>query len=384
MKIKVRPDDFIVEEVADIKINNSGKYFLYILEKVNWNTLDAIKQIAKVNKIPQSLLSYCGKKDRYAHTFQYITSTTRLSTEKINDNIKITYLGKTNENAVPSLIQKNKFTLKIRDISDEDIKKITQRIEEIKKYGFPNYFGDQRFGSYDKNFGFFGEKFLKAQYNGALKCLLCSIHSEDDKSTKDRKRLFFQNWGDFDKLKDFAKTKLEKNIFQILNEKPKGFLNAIHIYPTEEISMAFSAYQSYLWNNMLKKLLLNLGSNYKISIKEWLYPIYKTLPDDEFKNLKNLIIPTPGIKPFFSNDYTEKIYDEVLKEEGLYQARFSQRKYRKVIIKSFPHNAIVIPEDIIVLQEGEDELYKGKKFITLSFSLPKGSYATVLIKTLEV
>lgn len=384
MKIKVRANDFVVQEVADFKIKKEGNFFLYILEKVNWNTLDALKLIAKVNNIPISYLSYCGKKDRYAKTLQYITSKTNLKITTINENVKLTFIGTTDEIAKPSLIQKNNFRITIRNLKNEEVDKILKRIEEIKTFGFPNYFGEQRFGSFDKNLGFFAEKFLKAQYNGALKCLLCSIHSEDNREEKDRKKLFFNHWGDFQELKKIAKTNIEKKCFDLLINKPKGFLNAIHLYPEEEISMAFSAYQSYLWNNILKKIISELNYNKKIYIKGWAYPAYRVLKDNDLDKLKNLLIPVPGIKPVFHNEDIEKIYESVLNEEGLYQARFSMRKYRKVIPKSYLRQGIVIPENLTILHTGDDEIYENKKFMKIYFSLPKGSYATTLLKTLEL
>jgi tRNA pseudouridine13 synthase len=58
------------------------------------------------------------------------------------------------------------------------------------------------------------------------------------------------------------------------------------------------------------------------------------------------------------------------------------RKYRKVILKSFLRQAIVIPEDLKILEISNDDIYRDKKSITLSFTLPRGSFATVLLKNL--
>ncbi|MCX7769541.1 MAG: tRNA pseudouridine(13) synthase TruD [Proteobacteria bacterium] len=381
MKIKVRPEDFIVEEIANFKLTNKGKYYLYKLHKTGWNTIDALRKLAKNNNIAYKKISYCGKKDRYAKTVQFITIDRKIDKEKLNENVFLTFEGMTDFEAAPSNILGNRFCIKLRDIEDKKIDLIKQRVDKIREFGFPNYFGDQRFGSYDRNLGFFGEKLLKGHYNGALKCLLCSIHSEDSKEEKERKRFFFQNWGHFDKLLENAKREIERKIFSILKEKPKGYLEAIHEYPIEEISMGLSAYQSFLWNNMLSKFIEPIG-NLKIPIKGWLYPSYRELRIDDLKYLKDLELPTHGIKPGFVDKRVEDIYNMVLVEEGLYQERFSMRKYRKVIVKSFMRKAIIIPEDLKILSISNDDIYKGKKSITISFILPRGSFATVLIKHL--
>mgnify|MGYP003860473589 CR=1 FL=1 len=381
MKIKVKPEDFIVEEIGNFKAESRGKFYLYKLFKTGWNTLDAIRKIAKKNNLSFNNFRYCGKKDRYAKTAQFITIDKKIINEKPDENVYVIFQGMTNVEASPAQIMGNRFIIKIRDIPPEKIELLEDRINKIKKFGFPNYFGDQRFGSYDKNLGFFGEKILKGHYNGALKCLLCSIHSQDSKEEKERKRFFFENWGKFDKLEKAARTEIEKRIFKILKEKPKGFLSAIHEYPVEEISMALSAYQSYLWNNMLGRLIMEVGT-FKIPIKCWLYPSYRELTKESFDYLKNLEIPTHGIKPGFVDVKVEDVYNQVLVDEGLYQEKMSMRKYRKVILKSFLRQAIVIPDDLKILEISNDDIYRDKKSITLSFTLPRGSFATVLLKNL--
>lgn len=381
MKIKVKPEDFVVEEIANFKTSNKGKFYLYKLYKMGWNTIDALKNIAKKNNIPYKKISYCGKKDRYAKTIQFITIDRKVLNDKINENIYLAFQGMTDCEASPSQILGNKFIIKIREIDEKKVDSIKDRIEKLMYFGFPNYFGDQRFGSFDPNLGFFGEKLLKGHYNGALKCLLCSIHSQDSKEEKERKRYFFKHWGKFDRLLKIAKTDLERKIFSILIEKPKGYLNAIHEYPVEEISMAFSAYQSFLWNNMLAKFIEPIGRT-KIPIKGWLYPSYTELDKDNLNYLKNLELPTHGIKPGFTDEKVEDFYNQALVDEGLFQEKLSMRKYRKVILKSFMRQAIVIPKDLKILEISNDEIYKGKKSITLSFTLPRGSFATVLLKHL--
>ena len=75
MKIKVRPEDFVVREQVDIVAGSSDDigpascwYMIYLLKKRAWNTLDALRLIAKENRIPMAQIGYCGRKDRYAVT----------------------------------------------------------------------------------------------------------------------------------------------------------------------------------------------------------------------------------------------------------------------------------------------------------------------------
>ncbi|MEK7828364.1 MAG: tRNA pseudouridine(13) synthase TruD, partial [Deltaproteobacteria bacterium] len=73
MKIKVKPEDFIVEEKADLKFHKGGEHRVYLLTKRGFNTVDLLLRLSKKLGIPFSNFSYGGKKDRHALTTQYIT-----------------------------------------------------------------------------------------------------------------------------------------------------------------------------------------------------------------------------------------------------------------------------------------------------------------------
>lgn len=384
MKIKVTPKDFCVKELADFSVGNHGDYNVYLLEKQFWNTLDAINFLAKQNNLQVSQFSYGGKKDRYADTTQYIT-VYRGFLNKVtgNENLRLKYLGKSKEPFKPSCIKANEFSIVIRDLSEEEVNKLKINFENRLKYGFPNYFGEQRFGSYDSRLGFFAEKFLKAQYNGAVKAVYCSIYPEDKSDVKDKKKKFFEHWGDFKYCLRLAKTASERRIFTFLSENPKKFLNAIHLISQQDLSTYFSAYQAHLWNRMLSKFLVaKIKDQTIINIKGWKFLSYHLVDSNTLEYLKQVALPTHGLNPYFMSDEVERCYDEILREEGLHQGKFNFRHYRKVIMKSFLRNAIVFPDKIKDSVIDNDELYKNKFKIVLTFKLPRGAFATMLIKHL--
>jgi tRNA pseudouridine13 synthase len=69
---------------------------------------------------------------------------------------------------------------------------------------------------------------------------------------------------------------------------------------------------------------------------------------------------------------------------GLKLSDFRTRALQRVYFKSFPRAAAIKPERPVILEKGEDELHPGRKRLTLSFLLPRGSYATILIKRLSL
>lgn len=379
--IKALDEDFVVEERAEIPFHENGDFGVYLLKKRGWNTLELINHIVKSFKISSSAISYGGKKDRHGITSQFITIKGRKDLSMEGGDFSLKLIGFSNRPMGPDLITSNYFNIVLRNIKNLD--EILCNIEEIKKFGVPNFFDDQRFRSYDPERGFFAEKILKKQWNGALQVFLTSVYPDMKGDEKRRKKEMFKNWRDWNKCFEIAETKIEKKIFKILIEE-NDFVKALHLIPKEEVSMLYSSYQSHLWNEILRRLLkIKVNEIYEIRGVEGPYLFWKELDRGTFSYLSNLKIPTPSHKIEFQDDLVEKIYNEILLEKGLKRNSFKTSVLRKVYFRSFPRKALIIPENFKVVEEGDDELHKGRKKIKIEFSLPRGSYATIITKRLE-
>ncbi len=380
--IKVIDEDFIVEERAGISLDNEGDFGVYLLRKKGWNTVDILNHISRILKIPITSISYGGKKDKHGITYQFITIKDRRDFSREEKYFSLKLLGRAQRPMGPDLIISNHFKITLRNIKNSE--NILKNLEEIKKFGVPNFFNDQRFRSFDPRRGFFGERVLKKQWNGALQVFLTSVTPEMKGDEKRRREEFFKNWRDWDKCLEIAESPIEKKIFKILREEG-NFAKALHTIPKEEVSMLYSSYQSHLWNEVLRRLL-------KIKIKEIIevkgiegpYLFWEEIDDETFSYLKNLKIPTPSAKMIFYDVLAKDIFEEILKERGIKRSNFRTSVLRKAYFRSFQRRAIVVPEDLKVIEEGEDELYRGKRKIKIEFSLPRGSYATMVTKRLEV
>ncbi len=377
MKIKVKGEDFIVEERINLPFKKGGKFKIYLLEKKGYNTVDALLKISKFFNIPYKYFSYAGKKDRYGLTRQYIS----IEGQKIDDiegkNFSLIYLGESERNIGPDLLEGNDFKITVRDI--EKKYEILEEIEEVKNHGFVNYFDDQRFGSFSKE-GFIAEKILKKHYNGALKIYLTSIYFGDRKEERERKRFFLENWKNWDLCFKNSKTIFEKIAFKILkNKEPNPFLKAINLIPKEELSIFFSAFQSFLWNNVAERLVKIYGKEFlKYLGLYWEYIFYKNI--NSFEYLKDLNIPTISHNIKYPDDLIKNIYEKILKERELKKSDFNLKKVKKAYFKSTLRRLIVFPE-IKNYSFIKDEVYN-KFALKIEFFLPKGSYGTMLIKRL--
>jgi len=380
-KIKVKPEDFIVKEVSSIPLKEKGQYSVFILKKKGWNTVDLLKKIARRLKIPFESISYGGKKDRHGITEQFITI--KKLPRKINlkeENFELRHIGFSDEPMTPQLIKENVFKVTVRALSAKVVDFILSHIEKVKKYGFVNYFDDQRFGSFDPKQGFIAEKIIKGHYNGALKIYITHVYPEDKKEAKERKRQIFEKWGNWSQCLSLAKTKFEKLAFNHLLENPKDYISVLQKIPKEEMSMFFAAYQSFLWNETVRRLIKALFKNELLFHKGVAgdYIFFDEIDEKNFEYLKNLQIPTASSKAKMPQGIIEKIYNEILSERGVRPAQFNLKKIRQAFFKSNERAVVVIPE--IQYKIEEDEIYEGKNKLILGFILPRGSYATMLVK----
>jgi len=426
IKVKVKPEDFIVEEVADIFTSDAGDFCVYRLQKRGWNTVDVLKNLSKKLNLPSSDFSYGGKKDKYALTSQYITigrqsdkQTTpsasaplqggvergiknpwikrrnlpspsvinpaeieRLIPTKLDkENYSLSFVGLMDRPMGPDLIKGNKFHIVVRNLTENELKSALSEIECVKKDCYPNYFDDQRFGSFDARQGFVAEKIIKKHYNGALKIYFSRIHPEDSKEEKEHRKFIYENWGNWQACITRATGRFEKEAFSYLEKHPTGFVPILQRISHEEMVLFFSAYQSHLWNEVLRKIIQSISGN-SLKISRGIagdYLFYTHLDDKNKGYLSRLIVPMPASNIRMPDTFTETLYSEVLKENDIKSPMFNIRKIRQAFFKGIERKTIVIPEELFV-DYSEDEIYQGKKKLVLDFFLPRGCFGTIFIK----
>jgi tRNA pseudouridine13 synthase len=268
-------------------------------------------------------------------------------------------------------------------LTERQVKGTTDEIKTINSIGYLNYFDDQRFASYNPRQGFLAEKILKGHFNGALKIYLTFIHPQDKKEKKQRRRLFLENWGRWENCRKIAETGFEKNAFDSLVRNPNRFLPILRKIPREEMTLFFSVYQSYIWNEVLRRIIKSAATPelgiYKGMAGDYIF--YTRLKDVDYKYLKGLSFPIPSSKARMPDEAVQEIYEEILKTNGIRPSMFNNIKIRQAFFKSVDRKAIVFPENLS-FQTARDEIYRGKEKLILKFCLPRGSFATKLVKRL--
>jgi tRNA pseudouridine13 synthase len=383
MKLKVRPEDFVVEEQIGLTVSSRGPYTILKMVKNSWNTLDAIDLIARKLGIARGLISRAGLKDRYALTTQYLSYRGDLRRGFEEKNLSLIPLGKSEEPVTPAVLKGNKFTVTLRSLDEDETEKVTRNHCEVIKIGLPNYFDDQRFGSAWHKQGFFARALILGHCQGALKLLLCYSYADEAKPARFFKKFCLENWGQWDEI--FLKAPREyQKIIAFLVRNPGDFKNAIKQLDREMLNLYLLAYQSYIFNEILVRIMTDHSAqtvSVPYSVGQMVFG--RELRDPEFLN--SLTIP-------MINDRTRlheplaAILHAVIEREGVSIKGFGLNKmrFRGVRFKTFPRRAVVFPADFAINEPENDDLYPGKGKMKIEFTMPPGSYATILIKRLLI
>lgn len=114
-------------------------------------------------------------------------------------------------------------------VPDEQIK---QQLEQVEKHGFINYFGMQRFGSYNVHTHEIGRECLLQNWKQVIRMLL-GYHPEVDAEARERKlKVLNKVFGEVQDIDgaivqlDPKREKLEKGILLVLRKHINGFYNA--------------------------------------------------------------------------------------------------------------------------------------------------------------
>ncbi len=388
--LKQTPEDFQVQEILppDL-IQKNGKWTIFRLQKTGWNTLDALLRISKESKVSIFEIGYAGKKDRHASTSQYISCQKPLRVPKELANvIRLDKIGFSRKSLSTELNVGNRFSLVLRNLLEKEIESIQNNFAKICKNGFINYYDSQRFSRFHSEFRLPILPFLKGDSETCLKLILTDPFPGEKKQARDRKKNLHDLWGNWSQCEKWSKSKLEKNIFSNLkrekNPTQKTYSDLILRFPEEELLMLVSSFQSLIWNEFVSELFTSensVGVWIKTKTGPLFFPGESSIESVSFS--KNLPVPgNPGISKLEYSKKEMNILKEILSRNGLKDTVFDNSPFPIVKMNSFERKIKIFPNDFQIGDFEEDDQHTGKRKVKISFQLPSGVYATMLIKRL--
>jgi tRNA pseudouridine13 synthase len=399
--IKTISADFNVREITNRSEREEGNYLIAELTKENWDTHGVIREIAHRLRVSRNRIGFAGTKDKFAVTKQKIsiwgTEENELARVNIAD-VSLDVLGRSNKAVSLGDLYGNEFEIVIRGVEGryEAVKaKIDAITNEIgNNGGIPNFFGVQRFGIIRPITHVVGRHLINGDINGAVMSYISDIFPGESEAAKQARMLCKSG-----KLKESLKImplRYERAMLNALIKNDGDALSAFHSLPKNLQKLFVHAYQSYLFNILLsQRMKQNLPFNVAIAGDVVCFHNEFGFPDpdkvekvtaNKIEGMNRLLkrgrafvtAPIFGYETEFADGVVGAIERKVLEEEVIERDNFYIEKMPELSSKG-TNRPVLLPTELKA-EISDDELNPGQLKVKLNFFLPKGTYATVLLR----
>lgn len=379
MHIKQKPEDFQVEELT-LENGRAGPFAFYRLEKQGWSTLDALSIIRRRWKIESRRIAVGGLKDRHAATTQYLTIFRGPQRKLTHTKLQLTYLGQVPDAYSSEKIEANRFTVTVRSMTPEQVGAALQGVEEVRGFGVANYYDDQRFGSVAAGGKFVAKQIMLGEYEAALRNALTAPYAFERSSAKKEKAVLRRHWRDWRLCRQMLK---RNRIVDYLFANPDDFRGALERLTPEMRQLYLSAYQSHLWNRMLSSWIRDrVPSNelIEVPLRLGVMPMARRLRGEVLDQVRRLALPLHSARNHLDNSDERKPYfDRILEDEDLTLEQFKLKGFHTLFFSKGERAAWCFPRELEA-RDARDEEHPRKMKMTLRFELPRGCYATLVVK----
>ncbi|MEM3371473.1 MAG: tRNA pseudouridine(13) synthase TruD [Candidatus Korarchaeum sp.] len=326
-KLREKLSDFIVDEVLSGR--RASRVFLgmerlegsgpfYIAVLLKYRRLDERALISKVSREIGGKLGFAGMKDARSLSFQFISATKIPKLELKISGAVLRYVGRGDWVSSGSN-DGNHFTVVVRGVSG---------MRPILR--FPNFFSYQRFG-------------VRRPYNHEIGRAILLREMEEA-----REMIASQGY----------RVEGARSLKQ-LSERVGSDLIKFYIH----------SYQSYLFNVLLSKRL-----EHGLSLKEGDFVLKESGEISIYPERGELLLPVPGAFTRTKGGWLDEELSALMKEEGLSKELFVFRELPEVSALGDFRKAICGVTSLRAVERSD--------FVTLSFFLESGSYATSYLREL--
>jgi len=376
--LKEIDDDFRVAEIPAYLPCGEGEHLYLEIEKQGITTLEAIRRISRDLAIPEREIGYAGLKDSRGITRQTL-SLPRIRPETAL-NLDVPRVRPLNaafhrNKLKPGHLRGNRFRVRIRGVDEDGHEHAAEVLGRLAERGVPNYFGVQRFGG-QGNSHLIGLALLRRDFRGAVDSLMGEPTAITDQRWREAVEAYRRGeYGEAVRLfPGFCRT--ERVVVERLVRRPDEFEQALYAVNPRLRKLYLSALQSWLFDRLLEERLPTFdqveegdlafrhdngacflvtdqtaeaprASRREISPTGPLFGCKMTLPAGSVREREEAILAAEGLSP------------EQFDLPGGLRMEGERRPYRAPL--------------------EEPEMARDESDLVISFTLPKGSYATTVL-----
>lgn len=154
--LKQRPEDFLVNEIPLYHPAGSGEHIYMLVQKRGLSTLELISMLSTHFAVQRSAIGYAGLKDKHAITRQVISihvpGRTYADFPMIRDDrVSVLWADQHANKLRSGHLRGNRFSIRIRGVNPLGVLPAKRILERLAREGVPNRVGEQRFGLIENN-----------------------------------------------------------------------------------------------------------------------------------------------------------------------------------------------------------------------------------------
>lgn len=255
--IKETPEDFQVTEIPLYQPSGEGEHIYAEIEKKGVTTLEAIRRISRGLGVQERDVGYAGMKDARGITRQTL-SFPRIDPDILSSlslpGIRVLSVSRHRNKLKTGHLAGNGFTIRVRDVDGSALKECDAILDVLSKKGVPNYFGEQRYGGL-RNSHLIGRALLSGDFRAAVDALMGDPQVVRDEGW--RKAVEAYHRGDISgSLELFpGHCRTEREILKRLEKRPEHYERALDAVSPRLKRLYLSACQSSLFDGVLEKRL---------------------------------------------------------------------------------------------------------------------------------
>ncbi len=371
-------EDFLVTEIPAYLPCGEGEHLYLEIEKRGITTPEAIKRIGRALNIQEREIGYAGMKDSKGITRQTL-SLPRITPEAA---LGLQLPGITPLNAAfhknklrLGHLRGNRFKILVRGVAQGGADHARETLRILEQRGVPNFFGAQRYGV-QGNSHLIGGALLRRDFRGAVDALMGDPAGITDQRWREGVAAYHR--GEYEEsvrlLPGFCRT--ERDVVQRLVQRPDAYEQAFRAINPRLQKLYLSALQSWLFDKLLEERLptFDLVEEGDLAYRHdngACFLVTDAIAEAPRALLREISPSGPlfGCKTTLPAGIVKEREERLLAEEGLSPEQFDLPGGLRMEGERRPFRILL----------GEPEMSREGSDLLLSFTLPKGSYATVVL-----
>ncbi|QQS09851.1 MAG: tRNA pseudouridine(13) synthase TruD [Phycisphaerales bacterium] len=409
MTLRRVAEDFRVREVLQHETlaairpewSKDAPFAVFLCEKRQKTTPEASIALGRLLGVKPGSVAHAGLKDKHAVTTQHLS----VKFEDARDLARLEGPGLSYEPVgfapralVAADIGHNAFEIVVRGLDRQRVGEMERLAHEYRAEGdsnaatlwFTNYFGSQRFGSARHKEGFAARSLIAGDYVEGIRLLIATPARKDTGTKRAFTRLCATKWGRWEELARELPACADRRPIEHL-AAGKSPTEAFASISPQTQQFAVDAFQSWLWNETAALLTMRLAGSTTCAVMDdhgilqFASPATVRPALESLGGVDRLVLPTASMELRPRAPWAEPLAT-VLAKAGITLKDLQLPGLRRPMFRSVDRLLIASATDFSMSRAEHDEFApprSPKMFLRrVSFTLPSGSYATVLLRAL--